>query len=227
MSASTISKKHSARTPVPLPNYTRGEERLNCITHAAGAIFGAVVLFMCLAASSSAWAIVGSAIYGASLILLYSVSAIYHGLRPQKAKTVMRVVDHCTIYLLIAGTYTPILLTAIRKVSPFWAWTIFGIVWGLALIAATLTAVDMKKYSKFSMACYICMGWSILIAWDTAVSAMQSTGIVLLVAGGVVYTIGAAVYGIGKKFKYVHSLFHTFVLGGSVLQFLCIYFYVL
>ena len=160
-------------------------------------------------------------------MLLYSVSATYHAIRNEERKKFMRVVDHCTIYLLIAGTYTPILFEAIRPVSVKWAWIIFGIVWGLAIIAATLTALDMKKYSKFSMACYIGMGWSILIAWDTAVAAIDTAGLILLVGGGVVYTLGAAVYGIGKKHKYIHSLFHVFVLGGTALQFLCIYLYVL
>ena len=220
-------KGGSRLSKITLPNYTLGEERLNSLTHATGALFGAVALVMCLSAAKSAWAVVGSVIYGVALMLLYSVSATYHAMREEKKKKFMRVVDHCTIYLLIAGTYTPILFEAIRPVSAKWAWIIFGIVWGLAVIAATLTALDMKKYSKFSMACYIGMGWSILIAWDTAVAAMDTAGLVLLVGGGVVYTIGAAVYGIGKKHRYIHSLFHVFVLGGTVLQFLCIYLYVL
>ena len=212
---------------ITLPDYSLGEERLNALTHGAGAIFGAVALVMCLGIAKSTWAVVGSIIYGVAIMLLYSVSATYHALRNEEKKKFMRVVDHCTIYLLIAGTYTPILFEAIRPISAKWAWIVFGIVWGLAVIAATLTALDMKKYSKFSMACYIGMGWSILIAWDTAVAAMDTVGLILLVGGGVVYTIGAAVYGIGKKHKYIHSLFHVFVLGGTVLQFLCIYLYVL
>lgn len=217
----------SRLSKITLPAYTIGEERLNALTHATGALFGIVALVLCLTAAKSAWAVVGSVIYGISLMLLYSVSATYHAIRNEERKKFMRVVDHCTIYLLIAGTYTPILFEAIRPVSAKWAWIIFGIVWGLAIIAATLTALDMKKYSKFSMACYIGMGWSILIAWDTAVAAIDTAGLILLVGGGVVYTLGAAVYGIGKKHKYIHSLFHVFVLGGTALQFLCIYLYVL
>ncbi len=217
----------SRLSKITLPAYTIGEERLNALTHTTGALFGIVALVLCLTAAKSAWAVVGSVIYGISLMLLYSVSATYHAIRNEERKKFMRVVDHCTIYLLIAGTYTPILFEAIRPVSAKWAWIIFGIVWGLAIIAATLTALDMKKYSKFSMACYIGMGWSILIAWDTAVAAIDTAGLILLVGGGVVYTLGAAVYGIGKKHKYIHSLFHVFVLGGTALQFLCIYLYVL
>lgn len=224
---SSYEARPSRLSKITLPNYTLGEERLNSLTHATGALFGAVALVMCLTAAKSAWAIAGSIIYGVALMLLYSVSATYHAMRDEKKKKFMRVVDHCTIYLLIAGTYTPILWEAIRPVSAKWAWIIFAIVWGLAVIAATLTALDMKKYSKFSMACYIGMGWSILIAWDTALAAIDTAGIILLVGGGVVYTIGAAVYGIGKKHRYIHSLFHLFVLGGTVLQFLCIYLYVL
>lgn len=224
---SSSPKRISRLSKITLPNYTHGEERLNALTHAAGALFGAVALVMCLNAAKNTWAVVGSVIYGVALMLLYSVSATYHAICDAEKKKFMRVVDHCTIYLLIAGTYTPILFEAIRPVSAKWAWIIFGIVWGLAVIAATLTALDMKKYSKFSMACYIGMGWSILIAWDTAVAALDTAGLILLVGGGVVYTVGAAVYGIGKKYKYIHSLFHLFVLGGTVLQFLCIYLYVL
>lgn len=230
MSKATVMKPTggaSRLSKITLPNYSIGEERLNTLTHALGALFGAVVLIMCLNVAVGAWAIAGSIIYGVALMVLYSVSATYHAVRDEERKKFMRVVDHCTIYLLIAGTYTPILWEAMRPVSAKWAWIIFAIVWGLAVIAATLTAIDMKKYSKLSMGCYIGMGWSILIAWDSAVASMETAGLVLLVAGGVVYTLGAAVYGIGKKHKYIHSLFHVFVLGGSVLQFLCIYLYVL
>ena len=139
----------------------------------------------------------------------------------------MQVIDHCTIYFLIGGTYTPILLTSIREVSPVWAWVIFGIVWGLAAMATTLTAIDLKKYSKLSMICYIGMGWSILIAAKTAIEAIPFPGIVLLLGGGVAYTVGAILYGIGKKHRYMHSVFHLFVLLGSILQFFCIFFYVI
>ena len=160
------------------------------------------------------------------MITLYTGSSVYHGLTHPTAKKVMQVVDHCTIYFLICGTYTPILLTAIREVSPIWAWTIFALVWGLAAMATTLTAIDLKKYSKLSMACYIGMGWCIILAWDVTVRAIATPGLWLLIGGGVAYTVGAVLYGIGKKHRYMHSVFHLFVVLGSILQFLCIFFYV-
>ena len=213
-----------------LPDYTRGEERFNMITHIVGGALGIVALVLCVVRSAlhhDPWGVVGSAIYGASLIMLYTISAVYHGLRPPRAKKVLQVLDHCTIYFLIAGSYTPICLTAIRRVSPGWGWTIFGVVWALAALAITLTAVDLKKYAVFSMICYIGMGWCIIVALKITLKAIPLAGFLWLLAGGVAYTIGAVLYGLGKKKRYVHSVFHIFVVVGSVLQFVCIFFYVL
>ena len=213
-----------------LPGYTHGEEMFNMISHIAGAAFGVAALVICLVISvahQDVWAVVGSAVYGASMILLYTASSIYHGLPEGMAKKVMQVIDHCTVYLLIGGSYTPILLCTMRHRSPGWSWTLFGVVWGLALIAATFTAIDLKKYSKLSMAGYIGMGWCIIIAIRPLIQAMPVAGIVWLVAGGVSYTIGAVLYGLGKKKRYMHSVFHLFVLAGSVMQFICIARYVL
>ena len=213
-----------------LPNYTRGEEIFNMVSHIVGGGLGVIITVLCVALAAmhkNIWGVVGCTIYGVSMITLYTCSSIYHGLTHLTAKKVMRVLDHCTIYFLIAGTYTPILLCAIRPVSPVWAWVIFGLVWGLAAMAITLTAIDLKKYSKLSMACYIGMGWCIIIAWDVTVRAIATPGLWLLVGGGVAYTLGAILYGIGKKHRYIHSVFHLFVVLGSILQFLCIYFYVI
>ena len=213
-----------------LPSYTKSEELINMISHIVGGALGIAALVLCVifsALNHNVWGIVGSAIYGASLVLLYSASSIYHGLRPNMGKKVMQVIDHCTIYFLIGGTYTPILLCAIREVSPVWAWTLFGIVWGLAIMAATLTAIDLKKYSVLSMICYIGMGWSIVLATKTAIKAMPIPALLWCLAGGVAYTIGAVLYGLGKKRRYMHSIFHIFVLAGSIMQFICIFFYVI
>ena len=221
------------RTPLKhrlLPDYTRGEEIFNMVTHIVGGGLGVVALVLCVvfsAINGDAWSVVGSCIYGASLILLYASSSVYHGLKPIMAKKVMQVIDHCTIYFLIAGTYTPILLSSIRKVSPAWCWVIFGIVWGMAALGATLTAIDLKKYSIFSMFCYIAMGWCIIIASKTALEAVSFSGFLWLLIGGILYTIGAVVYGLGKKARYVHSIFHIFVVLGSIFQFICIFFYVI
>ncbi|MEE1047644.1 MAG: hemolysin III family protein [Clostridia bacterium] len=213
-----------------LPDYTKGEEIFNMVSHIVGGGLGIVALTLCVIFSAlrdDPWAVVGSSIYGASLIALYSMSSIYHGLKPGFAKKVMQVLDHCTIYFLIAGTYTPILLCSIREVAPGTAWVLFGTVWGICAIAAVFTAIDLHKYAVLSMICYIGMGWCIVFAAKTAIEAIPFYGLVYLLAGGVSYTIGAVMYGIGGKHRYMHSVFHIFVVLGSLLQFFCILFYII
>lgn len=213
-----------------LPSYTKGEEIFNMVTHIVGGGLGVIILITCVLYSAfkdNVWGIVSSAIYGASVITLYSMSSIYHGLHKGTAKKVMQVLDHCTIYFLIAGTYTPILLCAIRQVSPVWCWVVFGIEWGLTALAIVLTAIDLKKYSAFSMICYIGMGWCIVIVAKVALQSIVLTGILYLLAGGISYTVGAVLYGVGIKRRYMHSVFHIFVVLGTVLQYICILFYVL
>lgn len=213
-----------------LPSYTKGEEIFNMASHIIGGALGIVALVLCVITSvmhNDVWAVVSSAIYGSSLILLYTASSVYHGLRPGMPKKVMQVVDHCTIYFLIAGTYTPILLCSIRDVQPVFAWVLFGIVWGVSAIAAVFTAIDLKKYSKFSMICYIGLGWCIVIAAKATYQSVDKIGILLLLLGGIAYTVGAIIYGLGKKHRYMHSVFHLFVVAGSLLQFFCILFYVI
>ncbi len=218
-----------------LPTYTVAEEIFNMVSHIVGAVFGIAALVLCVIMSAShhdAWGIVGSSIYGASMIVLYTMSAVYHGLgkKTEKlimAKKVMQVVDHCTIYFLIAGTYTPILFTSIRKESPVWCWIIFGLVWGFAVIGGIFTGIDLKKYSIFSMCCYIGMGWCIVLAAKTAIAAIPLMGLLWLLIGGIAYTIGAVLYGLGKRKKWMHGIFHVFCLIGSIAQFICILFYVL
>ena len=215
-----------------LPDYTRGEEIFNMVSHIVGAALGIAALVLCVVAaalSGSPWAVVSSCIYGSSLIVLYTISSIYHGLHPGSGKKVLQILDHCTIYFLIAGSYMPVVLCAIREVDPVRAWVLFGIIWGLVALATTLTAIDLKKYSRFSMACYIGIGWSIILAVDIFLFAVPVPGILLLLFGGIAYTIGAVIYGIGKKTgkRYVHSIFHLFVILGSILQFFSIFLYVI
>ena len=213
-----------------LPTYTRGEEIFNMVSHIVGGAFGVIALVACVLVAvmhRNVWGIVGGSIYGVSIIVLYTMSSVYHGLKPSIGKKVMQVLDHCTIYFLIAGTYTPILLSAIRTVSPAWCWIIFGIVWGLAAMATVFTAIDLKKYRVLSMICYIGMGWCIIIATKTAIEALALPGMLWLLAGGIAYSVGAILYGLGVKHKYMHSVFHLFVVAGSILQFICIIFYVL
>jgi len=213
-----------------LPNYTRKEELFNMISHISGGALGIVILLACLFVSiahKNTWGIVSGAIYGFSCVQLYTISSVYHGVKPGMGKKVMQVLDHCSIYLFIAGTYTPIMLCALRPQHPAWAWSLLGAVWGLAALAIVFTAIDLKKYAVFSMICYIGMGWCIVIGIKPMLDVMPAGGMALLVGGGIAYTLGAVLYGIGSKRRYFHSVFHTFVVLGSVLQALCIILYVL
>lgn len=213
-----------------LPDYTRGEEITNMVTHIAGALFAVAaipLLIVTAAMHHNVWAIVSGAIYGAALLIMFTVSSVYHGLPVSNAKRVMRVIDHCDIYFLIAGTYTPILLAGIRPLNPALAWSIFGVEWALTAIAVTLNAIDLKRFEKVSMVCYIGMGWCVVAVLKITIEAMTMPGFLLLLYGGIAYTVGAVLYGIGKKVRYIHSVFHVFVLIGSILQFLAILFYLM
>ena len=141
-------------------------------------------------------------------------------------KKVMQVLDHCTIFLLIAGSYTPFALCTFREYDAAIGWTIFGIIWAMAIIGIILNAIDLKKYKKFSMICYLGMGWAVIFKANLLPVLLPTGGLVLLVAGGIAYTIGAILYGIGKKHKWMHSVFHLFILLGSLLHFFCILLYV-
>jgi len=213
-----------------LPDYTKGEEIFNMVSHIVGGGFGVIALVVCVAVAAvhgSVWGIVSSIIYGASLILLYTMSSVYHGLRPNMGKKVMQVLDHCTIYFLIAGTYTPVALCAIRPRFPGWGWVIFGIVWGVSAVAVVFTAIDLKKYAKFSMACYIGLGWCVVLAVKPTIQSVPMGGLVWLLIGGIAYTVGAVLYGLGRKHRYMHSVFHLFVLLGSICHFISIVEYIL
>ena len=213
-----------------LPDYTKGEEIMNMVTHIVGGGLGVIALVACIlraVLNGDRWALITGIVYGCSMILLYTMSSVYHGLKAEMAKKVMQVLDHCTIYFLIAGTYTPILLCAIRPVSPVAAWGLFAIVWGFAALGTVFTAIDLKRFGKFAMVCYIGMGWCVVLAVKPTMQALPFAGLMWLLAGGIAYTVGAVFYGFGKKCRYIHSVFHLFVVAGSVLQFICILFYVI
>ena len=200
------------------------------VSHIVGGGIGVIALVLCVAMAAvkrDAYGVVGGAIYGVSLITLYTMSSVYHGLRHPTAKKVMQIMDHCTIYFLIAGTYTPILFCAIRRVSPVWCWVLFGLVWGLAALGTVFTAIDLKKYAALSMCCYIGMGWCVLLALKVTLQAMALPGFFLLLGGGIAYTAGTILYGLGRTRRWMHALFHLFVVLGSILQLLCIVLYVL
>ena len=209
-----------------LPNYTRAEEIMNMVTHIVGGGLGILALALCViraAIHANLWGVVGSAIYGVSMIALYTMSSVYHGMRPGTGKKVMQVLDHCTIYFLIAGTYSVIALSALRPVNPVLGWGILAFQWALTALAVTLTAIDLHKYSIFSMVCYVFMGWCIIFFLPLALQALTPTGFYWMLAGGIAYTIGAVLYGIGSKMHWMHSVFHIFVVLGSLLQFISIF----
>lgn len=213
-----------------LPDYTRGEELFNMISHIAGGALAVTTLVLCVVKSVLAGRVAGivsSAVYGGCMLLMYCMSSIYHGLRPSLGKKVLQVLDHCAIYFMIAGTYTPILLCAIRPIHPALAWAAFGGEWGLTALAVTLTAIDLKQYRAFSMVCYIVMGWAVAAFLPETWAVLTRPGFFLLLAGGISYTVGVILFGIGARRRYFHGAFHVFVLLGSLLHFLAIYLFVL
>ncbi len=212
---------------ISIPKYSLSEELLNAISHGLGALFGIVGTVLCIVKAANTgdpWRIVSGSIFGVTVLLLYLMSCLYHALKVNMAKRVFRVIDHCTIFLLIAGTYTPFTLVTLRGTI---GWVLFGIVWGMAILGITLNAVNLKKFSKISVACYLVMGWAIIAAFQPLAEALAPQGVSLLIWGGIAYTVGAILYGIGAKVKYFHSVFHFFCLAGTVLHFFAIYLYVL
>ncbi len=219
------------RTPLrerPFPDYTHREEMMNMLSHAVGVVCAIVMMVIAVRASSGEpLKVACSIIYVATVLAAMLFSSIYHGLPKGMSKQVFRVIDHCDIFFTIAGTYTPITLIGIVPINPAMGWTIFAIEWGLAIIGATLNAIDLKRYSKFSMACYLGMGWCVIISLRDTILAMTLEGFLWIIGGGVAFTIGAVLYLIGKKKRYRHFIFHVFVLIGIVTQFIGVWLYLL
>ena len=214
-----------------MPTYTKGEEIFNMTSHIAGGVLGIVATVLCVvfaAIHNNGYGIISGAIYGFTMILLYTMSSIYHGLKPDRfSKRVFQVLDHCSIYLLIAGSYTPFALVSFREHDPALGWTIFAVIWAMAVIGIVLNSIDIKKFKVFSMICYLGMGWCIIFTANLLPALLGTAGVTLLVAGGVAYSVGAILYGLGRKHKWMHSIFHLFILLGSLLQFFCILLYVM
>ena len=208
------------RTPLAertMPDYTRGEEICNMVTHIVGGAVGILALILCPIAGAhhrSALAIVSGCVFGFCMLAVLHASVF--------GKRVMQVLDHCGIFLLIAGTYMPIALCPIRGYSPALGWSLFGTVLALAAVGITLNAIDLKKYDRFSMACYLLMGWCIVVRIDLVYRLIGPLGFWLLLGGGLAYTTGAVLYLLGRKHRYAHSAFHGFTVVGSLLHFLCI-----
>ena len=198
--------------------YTLGEEIFNAVSHGAGgllSIAGTVVLIVLCAVYSDAWSVISACVYGASLIILYTMSTLYHAITNEKAKKFFSVMDHNTIFFLIAGTYTPFTLVTLRGKL---GWILFGIVWGSALIGIILNSIDLEKFRKPSVVCYILMGWVIIIAVKPMLNSLPGLSLVFLLLGGIFYTVGVIFYSL-KKIKWFHSVWHLFTVSGSVLHY--------
>ena len=209
-----------------IPKYTLGEELVNSISHGIGAGLAVAVLVLSIVFSAkhgNTAGVVASCIYGTSMIIMFTISCIYHALSPNlKAKKVFRILDHCDIYVFIAGCYTPYCLSLIGGAT---GWVLFGIIWLCAIIGIVLNAINLEKFKIPSLIMYLIMGWMIVFSFKSLKSNIEPMGLYLLLSGGIVYTIGAVLYAIGIKKKYFHSIFHFFVLGGSMLQFFSILLY--
>ncbi|WP_455930950.1 PAQR family membrane homeostasis protein TrhA [Priestia aryabhattai] len=206
--------------------FTRGEEIANAITHGVGAVLSIVGLTLLIVLSSlegTPWHVISFTIYGVTMLLLYVSSTLVHSFPEGKVKDLFEIFDHSSIYLFIAGTYTPFLFIAVKGTI---GWTLFGIVWGIALAGIVFKAFFVKKFLFISTILYVFMGWMIVFAWDSLTQNIAHQGIVLLVVGGVLYTIGAVFY-VWRGFRFHHMIWHMFVLGGTILHFLAIILYVL
>ena len=206
--------------------YTVGEEIFNSVSHGVGALLSIAALTLLIVFAvfrSDGYGLASAIVFGVSLILLYSMSTVYHIIQNETAKKVLRVFDHCSIFILIAGTYTPYLLMCMRNAL---GWTMFGLIWGVTVLGIVLNAVNLERFRRFSLVCYICMGWAIVFTIKPIIQNIALPGVVLLITGGVVYTIGVIFY-VLKRYRYMHSIWHLFVLGGSVCHYLSVLLYVL
>ncbi len=202
--------------------YTLAEELINSISHGIGAALGIAALVITVVISSihsNPLAIICSIIYTLSIIVLYVMSCIYHALKPNKAKRVFRIIDHCSIFLLIAGSYTPFALLVLKGTTGI---ILMIAVWLITIIGIVLNSINLEKFKHLSMVLYLFEGWIILFAINPLVKAMPHYALVLLITGGIVYTIGAVIFALGKNIKYMHSVWHFFVLGGTIFQFFSI-----
>lgn len=214
------------KTAHEAPKYTLGEELFNSISHGVGVLLSvaALVLLVVFAAiDGDGYCLAAGIVYGISLVILYTMSMVYHIVQGEKGKAVMRIFDHCSIFILIAGTYTPYLLTVLDKAL---GWTMFGIIWAMAVLGIILNSINLERFRIFSLICYVIMGWAIVFTIKPIIKSIPPMGVFLLVLGGVIYTAGIIFY-IMKKHRYMHSVWHLFVLGGSICHYLSIQLYVL
>ena len=214
---------------IKLANYTRSEDWLNSISHMVGGGLSVIALILCLVRAIVVrrwdYALLGL-VYGLTMIAMYSCSSVYHALRPNRGKKAMRMVDHAMIYPMIAGTISPVAVLVIVPGHPALGWAVFGVAWAVVAAAVPITLTLFNKTKVTQMILYLALGWMIIVALRVLLQTFDRTGTLLLVAGGVAYTLGAIIYGIGSKHRYFHSVFHFFVLAGSILHFFALYLFV-
>ncbi|MCH8836801.1 MAG: hemolysin III family protein [Candidatus Marinimicrobia bacterium] len=206
--------------------YTVGEELANILSHGLGAalsVAGLVVLVVLAFRLGDPWRVTSFAIYGSTLIILYLASTLYHSVQDHRVKGVLRTIDHAGIYLLIAGTYTPILLVSMRGA---WGWTLLGVIWGLALMGVVLQSLSFQRLRRVELFVYLMMGWLFVIAWREMIVSISSGGLIWIAVGGLLYTIGVIFYA-WHKLPYHHAVWHLFVLAGSVSHFFAMLLHVL
>lgn len=210
-----------------LPTYTFNEEMLNCVTHALGALLGVIGWLMSmklLIAAGNAVATVSMSVFFVTMIILYANSALYHGWVLTTAKKKFQIMDHCSIFLLITGTYAPYTLMVMNNLA---GRIIFAIVALASVLGIAMNVIDLKKFAIPSMLCYLISGWCIIFAYRDIAAALSHDQLFMLVAGGVVYTVGAIFYGLGNKIRYMHTIWHLFVLGGTLFHFTSLYSFLL
>ena len=201
------------------------EEIFNSASHGVAAITSIIGLIaLIINSSKQEWMLFSAIVYGISLIILYTSSTLYHGLRNEKIKHVFRILDHCSIFILIAGTYTPILLISIGGNTGWW---IFGIQWTLVLIGFIFKLFYTGKYESISIVIYIIMGWMVIFKWDYLTNVISDSAVNLLLAGGIIYTIGIFFYLLDSKVKYFHFIWHLLVITGSALHYIVIFKYII
>lgn len=212
---------------ISIPSYTLSEELINSISHGIAAAFSiwGLVMLIIKASNEGAMAVTTVTLFGTTMILLYTISCIYHALSPRiTGKKVLRVIDHCNVFLLVFGTIIPIALVGMKGVC---GWIYFGIVGFVTLLGIIFSAVDVDKNEKIEVVCHLMNGWSAVLFIKPLIAGVGVTGLIFIILGGVMYSIGALLYGLGSKKKYMHSVFHFFCIAGSIFHYLAIYLYVL
>mgnify|MGYP000913461606 CR=1 FL=1 len=218
-------KKEKNKLKIIIPNYSLGEEIFNSVSHGIGALLAIAMLVLMVVKAKGALAITTCSLFGATAIILYIISCIYHALSKNlEGKKVLRVIDHCNVYMLVYGTYIPMFFIGIGGRL---GWIFLIVISLVTILGIVLTAINVDKSTKIEVICHLANGWAAIVAIPKLLQSMGTGGVVFLILGGLMYTIGSVLYGVGHKIKYTHCVFHIFCLLGTLFHFLCIYMYLL